>query len=586
VVLDRYAGSWFIGDSSNTAIVSVMVEEKGRQTADKKGGRKPWTLREFGGKTLWDWLQLLIVPVVLSLITVVFAWQQDIRQDQIESKRANAERELARERAQDEALQAYLSQMGSLLLEKDLRKSAKDSEVRSLARARTLTVLSRLDSARKERLLQFLYEAGLLHKEKPVIDLTGADLSGIDLRNNNLSGGGAFSNNHTGLFAVPLRPSNAANLSGASLSDANLERASLDYTDLSKADLSDAYLSKAELGGADLSSAYLSKADLSNARLAGANLTFAVLKDADLSKAHLTKEAGESPGSDSLPSVLQPLARNVDLTLANLKNADLSDANLSGANLSYANLSNANLSNANLSGANVSNANLSNANLAGAQVSEADLSKADMSGVEGITKEELEKQTSTLEGAIMPDGSVSSDEFEPALSFSLSEEWQIEEAPNWIHIYGPDRGQFLWFTNPRYVFDPSNPSEPKEVPPPENVDEWVSWFQGHPNLETSKPVPASVGGASAKRMDVAVTSTLENHRQEACYGTPCVPLYPLTHGDFGENVIIDPEGYKYWFIIVDVGGEIVVIQAAAPTDKFDEFPPKVQKVLDTVKWQE
>jgi len=25
----------------------------------EKQGRKPWTLREFGGQTLWDWLHLL-----------------------------------------------------------------------------------------------------------------------------------------------------------------------------------------------------------------------------------------------------------------------------------------------------------------------------------------------------------------------------------------------------------------------------------------------------------------------------------------------------------------------------------------------
>ena len=46
-----------------------MVEEKGRQTADEKEGRKPWTLREFGGQTLWDWLHLLsalAIPVVLA----------------------------------------------------------------------------------------------------------------------------------------------------------------------------------------------------------------------------------------------------------------------------------------------------------------------------------------------------------------------------------------------------------------------------------------------------------------------------------------------------------------------------------------
>jgi hypothetical protein len=88
----------------------------------------------FRGMTVREWLELLIVPVVLALITVVFSWQQNERQQdledqrvkqaqKIESQRAKAERELAEQRAQDEALQAYLSQMSSLLLEKDLRES-------------------------------------------------------------------------------------------------------------------------------------------------------------------------------------------------------------------------------------------------------------------------------------------------------------------------------------------------------------------------------------------------------------------------------------------------------------------------------
>jgi hypothetical protein len=36
---------------------------------------------------------------------------------------------------------------------------------------------------------------------------------------------------------------------------------------------------------------------------------------------------------------------------------------------------------------------------------------------------------------------------------------------------------------------------------------------------------------------------------------------------------------------VDVGGETVVIDVAAPADKFDEFLPKAQKVLDSVEWK-
>src|SRR5215217_9444326 len=41
------------------------LEEKEAQ----KGKRTPWTLREFGGKTVWDWMGLLIVPLMLAVIT-------------------------------------------------------------------------------------------------------------------------------------------------------------------------------------------------------------------------------------------------------------------------------------------------------------------------------------------------------------------------------------------------------------------------------------------------------------------------------------------------------------------------------------
>jgi hypothetical protein len=103
-----------------------------RGPRDRGPQSKPWTLKEYAGKTVWDWLQLLIVPVMLLLITVAFTWQQNNRQEAIEEQRA-----------QDLALQGYLDQMGTLMLE-DLS----DPKVQTLARARTLTVLGRLDPSR------------------------------------------------------------------------------------------------------------------------------------------------------------------------------------------------------------------------------------------------------------------------------------------------------------------------------------------------------------------------------------------------------------------------------------------------------
>jgi uncharacterized protein YjbI with pentapeptide repeats len=154
-----------------------------------------WT--GFRGMTVRDWLQLLIVPLALVVIGFLFTRQQDARQQKIEdqraqqaqkieNQRAEAERELAEQRAQDEALQAYLDQMSSLLLENDLRASEGESEVRTLARARTLTVLERLDPSRKKAVMQFLVEAQLVQRvdgRGPIIRLGGADLSGVNLSN-------------------------------------------------------------------------------------------------------------------------------------------------------------------------------------------------------------------------------------------------------------------------------------------------------------------------------------------------------------------------------------------------------------------
>ena len=129
-------------------------------------------------RTFWDWLSLLIVPIVLALGGYLFNRSESRRTKDDAERQRTADRQIANQRAQDDALQAYLDHIGELLLDKDrpLRKSKEGDEVRTLARARTLTVLRRPDGERKARVLQFLYESGLIAKDRPVLDLSGADL--------------------------------------------------------------------------------------------------------------------------------------------------------------------------------------------------------------------------------------------------------------------------------------------------------------------------------------------------------------------------------------------------------------------------
>ena len=134
-------------------------------------------------KTLWDWLSLLIVPGVLALGGYLFARSENLRAQEIADQQRSLDREIADQRRQDDMLQSYLDGMAQLLTDKDrpLHRARPGDSLSTVARARTLTVLTKLDSGRKGVLLRFLYEAGLLDKDTPVFDIGRADLTGVDL---------------------------------------------------------------------------------------------------------------------------------------------------------------------------------------------------------------------------------------------------------------------------------------------------------------------------------------------------------------------------------------------------------------------
>jgi len=176
----------------------------------------------------------------------------------VSRKNLQQERELEGQRVPLEALPAYLDQMVRLLNDKErpLRRSKGGDEGSIIAKGRTHRVLPRLDGERKARVLQFLYETGLIIKDRAVVDLLGADLREANLRDANLRG-------------ANLR---GADLRGADLSRANLGGADLREADLAGANLREANLHWSELISANLSGAYVGRADLSLADLSGADL--------------------------------------------------------------------------------------------------------------------------------------------------------------------------------------------------------------------------------------------------------------------------------------------------------------------------
>ncbi len=296
-------------------------------------------------KTLWDWLQLLVIPLVLGIGGILFS-QADRRSEQAVAERQTEEdRRIADERAQEEALQAYLEQMSTLLLDNGLRTSDPESEVRDVARAWTLTFLLRLKGERKGIPLRFLYESELIPKAKPLVLLGKADLSEADLEFANLV--------RAGLEEVNLR---GANLHGANLAEANVRRVNLHGANLHEANLYGADLRSADLRETNLELANLREANLRLANLRAANLRLARYDDATIWPADFSYRTSGAAGPKA------------DLSGSDLHEADLYEANLRGAALYTADLRGADLRGANLSGANLSGANLLGANLLGADL--------------------------------------------------------------------------------------------------------------------------------------------------------------------------------------------------------------------------
>ena len=189
--------------------------------------------RRFTNSSLWPWITSIVVPIGAA-VSAVWVVLHEIR---INRESLQITIEVQQEQNRQQVLEDYISQMTSLIAERDLETKYPKNEEGNYdpqgtqdpdamaAISLTKTVLKLLDkkpnsingnslNIARGSLLVFLKENGLVQKDKPVIYLFGANLR-------------------------------RANLFGADLRDA----------DLSDADLIGTNLSRANLFGADLSGA-------------------------------------------------------------------------------------------------------------------------------------------------------------------------------------------------------------------------------------------------------------------------------------------------------------------------------------------
>ena len=195
------------------------------------------------GKTLWDWMELALIPLVLSLGALYFSNVQ---------RRTELER--AKRSEQADILQNYFDRMQGLILDRGLLEAETASPVTTMAMMLTRTTFDRLEPEQKTRALQFLDGTGLTtatHSEDLKISLTGISLDGVGLPTSYANGS---------FFGADFRFANMtgarfdmADFRGADFMGTHLENTKMMYCDFSAANLEGAFLKGANLFGSKFS---------------------------------------------------------------------------------------------------------------------------------------------------------------------------------------------------------------------------------------------------------------------------------------------------------------------------------------------
>jgi len=243
-----------------------------------------------------DWLELLVVPVSLTLLGAFFTLSSQNSQTQIAEDNRKQDLQIADNKQRDEVLKNYLDSMKALLLDKD-HPLHTDQESQHIARTLTLTSLKQLTNAQKKSeqkadeqkkseqkvntyddrkglVVRFLLESQLIQSSSsgktPIIKLEPANLSYADLEHADLT--------HANLRGVDM----SHTLIHGFLKEANLSNTTFREADLIKADFTRANLKEADFTNANLKEANLTNADLTNADLTNADLSGAILLGLDL----------------------------------------------------------------------------------------------------------------------------------------------------------------------------------------------------------------------------------------------------------------------------------------------------------------
>lgn len=223
-------------------------------------------------KFLWDWLELLIIPVILLFGTFFLSHSEEVTRREIAEKQREADQTIADknnkaeqdriiDRQREESLQEYINKMTELLLDNKL-KDNNNKIVADIARVKTMATVRVLDGKRKGLVLKFLFDSGLINGDKPIVNLEYADFSGTE---------------YSGAY-----------LGGADLSKVDFSNAKLNGINLKKAKVKETIFRNADLSNGIFEETNFDHAEFTQTKAAGIHADNCIFSSIIFSETDLT----------------------------------------------------------------------------------------------------------------------------------------------------------------------------------------------------------------------------------------------------------------------------------------------------------
>ena len=242
-------------------------------------------------------------------------------------------------------LTVYMNEVEELVLKYNGTITG-DVRMASIMRGKTLNLIRQLDTKLKAHLIRFLYETGQLTNGQQPLDLTDAELDGMDLSSTTAN----------------IQPMHSLFLANAFLRNASFVRRDLSNGNFSGARLNNTDFSEVIGNQADFSGVSLAKASFMDATLVNASFVNSYGRGAKFDRANLINSNFFRTQFQS-SSFVQSLLGRTNFTHAILTAANFSLSNLNATVFIYASLERANFNMVNGSRVQFSHATLEKATL-------------------------------------------------------------------------------------------------------------------------------------------------------------------------------------------------------------------------------